>query len=133
MCIRDRLLEDFVIPIMYKNRIPTSHAWAILRPYHARAFWKFILYALWKFALGIVAGTAIVAAGLVTCCIGFILMAIPYLGAVITLPVSVFFRFLGPDFLRQFGEDFDILPHIEEYQEPQFPSIPSASPPDNLS
>ena len=43
-----------------------------------------------------------------TCCIAGLLMIIPYLGAVLLLPFSVFFRSLGPEFVRQFGGEFDL-------------------------
>jgi hypothetical protein len=52
--------------------------------------------------------TAIVVAGFSTCCIGFLLMAIPYVSSVVLLPVDVLFRGLGPDFLAQFGPQWAI-------------------------
>ena len=58
-------------------------------------------------------GGALVLSAL-TSVLGFLIMATPYLGAVFLLPFSVFFRFLGPEFLRQFGSDYDIfLPAAE--------------------
>lgn len=103
------LLEDFVIPLMYKNSISTNQAWSCLFQIHRSSMGSFVLYFLWKLLLTIVSLTGIFALGLGTCCIGFLLMAIPYIGAVVLLPVSVFFRFLGPEFLRQFGPEFDIF------------------------
>ena len=49
-------------------------------------------------------------------------MALPYIGAVLILPVTTFFRLLGPEFLRQFGEDYDIFP------KPPAPPAPVAGP-----
>ena len=83
------------------SRVPSPRRVATIR---------FVLYALWKLLLGFAALLAILLVGFGTCCIGFLIMAIPYLGAVLLLPVSVFFRFLGPQFLRQFGPDFDVFP-----------------------
>ena len=55
----------------------------------------------------------IITAGLLTCCIGFIFLIIPYIGSVIMLPVSVTFRSLSLEFLEQFGPDYKIFPDIE--------------------
>jgi hypothetical protein len=52
----------------------------------------------------------IVIFGLVTCCIGFILLAIPYINVVILLPVPVWFRGFSVEFLEQFGEDYKFFP-----------------------
>jgi hypothetical protein len=74
---------------------------------------RFVLYAIWKFLLVILMLIAVFAVGFGTCCIGFILMVIPYIGAVVMLPATVFFRFLGPEFLAQFGEEWDILDNAD--------------------
>lgn len=50
----------------------------------------------------------------VTCCVAGCLMAIPYLGTVLLLPVTVFFRGVGPEFLRQFGGEFDLREGSED-------------------
>ena len=36
-------------------------------------------------------------------------MALPYVGTMLLLPVFVFSRLIGPDYLRQFGDEFDAL------------------------
>ena len=102
------LLEDFVIPIMYKHGLKTNDAWRKFLPMLRQRFWQFILYVLWRILLGMGAGVAVILFGLCTCCIGFIPLMIPYLGAVLLLPVSVFFRFLGLEYLRQFGPEYDL-------------------------
>ena len=103
------MLEDFVIPLMYRHSITTTQAWGKFLALHRTSGGYFFLYAFWKVILALVALVCIVAAGLLTCCVGFVLMIIPYIGSVLLLPVSVFFRFLGPEFLRQFGSEYDIL------------------------
>ncbi len=102
------LLEDFVVPVMYKHGLSTNDAWRKFLPIHRQALGWFILYALWKLLLGLGVVVAIVLIGIATCCIGFIPLIIPYLGVIILLPVYVFFRFLGPEFLRQFGRENDL-------------------------
>lgn len=103
------LLTDFVIPVMYQHELNTTQAWFRFLPLHNRRMFRFLLYAGWKILLSLVVLFGIVAVGFGTCCVGFILMAIPYLGAVFLLPVTVFFRALGPEFLAQFGEEWDVL------------------------
>jgi hypothetical protein len=105
------LLEDFVIPLMHRDSLSATAAWGRFLALHRVATGRFILYALWKLVLGLAALLAVLIAGFGTCCIGFLIMAIPYLGAVLLLPVSVFFRLLGPQFLGQFGPDFDVFPN----------------------
>ena len=111
------LLEDFVIPLMYRSEIGVNAAWRQLLDLHGGAVGSFILYILWRLLLSLGVGIVIITFVFATCCIGGLLLAIPYLGAVILLPVSVFFRFLGPEFLRQFGTQYDALtPRDEQWQ-----------------
>jgi hypothetical protein len=42
----------------------------------------------------------------ITCCIAGCLMAIPYVGAVVVLPVTVFFRAYSLEYLAQFGPEY---------------------------
>ena len=115
------MLEHFVVPLMYRDRCTAVEAWRKFLPLHRAALGWFVLYALWLFVLGLGFGVLILLLGLGTCCIGFVLMAIPYIGAVILLPATVFFRCLGPDYLRQFGEQYDALriaiPKLEQSAE----------------
>ena len=47
-------------------------------------------------------------AGLATCCVGLILLDLPYVGALLLLPVTVTLRYFDLEFLAQFGPDFDL-------------------------
>lgn len=102
------LLESFVIPIMYRHRVGPMAAWSRVFELHARAPISFVLFFLWSAVLNLVAAVAILALVLATCCLAVIVLIIPYLGTVLLLPVLVFFRALGPEFLAQFGEEFDL-------------------------
>jgi hypothetical protein len=102
------LLEDFVIPVMYKHSLRVGAGWRRFLSLHGPRFWRFLLYALWKLLLWLAAGVMIVTLIIVTCCIAGCLMFIPYLGTVLLLPILVFFRALGPEFVRQFGDEFDL-------------------------
>ena len=77
-------------------------------------FWHFVLYGLFILLLIIITAIAVILAGVFTCCIGFILMIIPYIGSVLLLPVSYTFRALSVEFLEQFGEEYKLFPEEEQ-------------------
>lgn len=106
-------LNDFVVPIMYKNRITTSKAWFKFLPILSRHLGYFILYGLFIFVLTIAVVIAVILFGIFTCCIGFLFLIIPYIGSVLLLPVSYTFRAFSVEFLEQFGEEFTIFPKQE--------------------
>ncbi len=101
-------LESFIIPIMYKYEITASEAWRKFRPLLRRHFWPFIVYLLFLLLLTIVAAAVIFLFGCLTCCCGFLILAIPYLNAVLLLPITVFLRLYSVYFLRQFGSEWDV-------------------------
>jgi len=101
-----RFLNDFIMPIMYRHDLTATEAWRkFLGLYHAN-IGRFLVYGLFVMVLQMCAGVAILAAVLVTCFIAGCLMGIPYLGAVLLLPVTVFFRLYGVEYLAQYGGDF---------------------------
>ncbi len=106
-------LYDFVVPIMYKENISATKAWGKFLTLLSRHFGYFLVYGLFILFLAIVVFIMIVTAGLLTCCIGFIFIIIPYISSVVLLPVSVTFRSLSLEFLEQFGPDYKIFPDIE--------------------
>jgi len=108
-------LNDFVVPIMYKHRIGIADAWFKFLPLFGRYFFIFIVYGLFILVLWMAAAIAIICFALITCCIGLLLLIIPYIGAVVLLPVSYTFRALSIEFLAQFGEEFNVFPEkVEE-------------------
>ena len=111
------LLNDFVVPIMYKHRINTTQAWLKFLPVLFSNFWDFIVYGLFVFVLIILAVICVIFFGLFTCCIGFLLLIIPYIGSVVLLPVTYTFRAFSIEFLEQYGEDFKIFPKPEPVEE----------------
>jgi hypothetical protein len=54
------------------------------------------------------------AVGLLTCCFGLILLVIPYVGTVLTLPLHTLAVYLSLEFLGQFGDDFRLLPPLPD-------------------
>ena len=99
---------DFVVPLMLKYDIGIRAAWSrfsvILKP----RFGTFIVYGLIRSLLSTGVGMALMAAYIMTCCCLLFLAAIPYIGTVLLLPILVFYRFLGLEFMRQFGDDFSV-------------------------
>jgi len=111
------LLNDFVVPLMLKERLSTTEAWRRFLPLLKTHSGAFFLYLLLVFALHIVVAAIVIAAGVATCCVGFIFLIIPYISTVVLLPISVSFRAFSLTFLAQFGPEFDLFsgqPQISE-------------------
>ncbi len=105
----DFFLLHCVVPVMYKHDLSAMKAWKKFYPLLKERIWEFLLYGIFYLVLNIVLGMAIFAFGLMTCCIGWIVLVIPYIGAVLLLPAHVFFRSLDIEFIAQFGDDFDLV------------------------
>ncbi|MDX1502916.1 MAG: hypothetical protein R3325_11195 [Thermoanaerobaculia bacterium] len=105
----DVLLRHFVVPVMYRNDIKASVAWSRFLPTLRAYPLQFLGYLALLFILWILAGLAIALAGFLTCCVGFVLLAIPYVGTVLLLPLLTFLRLFSLEFLRQFGPELDLL------------------------
>jgi len=110
-------LNDFVVPIMYKNKISASEAWHQFLPILKQYPGHFILYGLFIFVLMILVVLTVILFGLFTCCVGFLFLLIPYIGSVLFLPISYTFRAFSVEFLEQFGDEFAIFPTDEVDQE----------------
>jgi hypothetical protein len=103
-------LNNFVIPIMYQRKILVLQAWGIFLKLFREHIGHFLLYGLFLFVLYLGLGIGIVMAGFLTCCIGFLLLIIPYIGSVVLLPFSYTFRAYSLEYLAQFGTEFEIFP-----------------------
>lgn len=103
------LFKSFVLPLMMLHRLRATAAWRRLLPALRAHPGSFALYLLFYWTLTMLLGMAIVVAGLLTCCIGFLLLAIPYLGTVALLPAWVLLRTYSLEFLAQLGPDYDLL------------------------
>lgn len=103
-------LKDFVAAIMYKNSMTATQAWRRFLPLFDKFPLHFILYGILVFFIMIVFVMSVIFAGLVTCCIGWLVLIIPYLGTVVTLPVWYTLRAFSLEFLAQFGPDYSLFP-----------------------
>jgi hypothetical protein len=104
------LLSHFVVPIMYRYKIKTMAAWS----YFFRIFFAypihFVGYSFIVLLLMIFVVIAVFLLGFMTCCIGFLILAIPYINKVILLPVRYTFRAYSVEFLGQFGPEYRLFP-----------------------
>jgi hypothetical protein len=122
------LLNNFVIPVMYRDDLGATAAWRKLLPLVGQQFWRFLLYALFVFVVAVGVAAAIFVAGCATLCCGFILLAIPYVGTVLLLPVSVTYRAYGPEFLAQFGPEWSVFPLPPALEPAPAPAPPEGGP-----
>ncbi len=104
------LLDSFIVPIMYKHGISTIQAWNRFLPLLSKYLLHFILFGILMFLLFILIVFCFIAFGIFTCCLGFILLVLPYISSVVTLPVSYTLRVFSIEFLAQFGPKFSVFP-----------------------
>src|SRR5438034_856658 len=71
---------------------------------------RFVLYVLFQIVLGLAIGMIVLLVIIVTCCCAGCLMAIPYLGTVLLLPVLAFKRSYSLHYLAQYGREYDVFP-----------------------
>ena len=103
-------LDSFVVPLMYKDEIGAVEAWRRFLPRLERRLGAFLLYGLFVVALLVVVGVGVLVVGLATCCVGLLLVVLPYVGTVILLPLLVTYRAFTLEFLAQFDPALAILP-----------------------
>lgn len=103
-------LKEFVAALMFKHRITVGEAWRrFLALFKANAL-PFIGFGLITFLLVLVLVVAVIFFVLGTCCIGGLLLAIPYISSVVLLPALYTYRAFSLEFLAQFGPDYDVFP-----------------------
>jgi hypothetical protein len=107
-------LSDFVVPIMYKQTIKSMPAWGVFMSLFSQHAGYFLLYGILIFVLSILVFIVVIMLGIFTCCIGFILLILPYINSVVTLPISYTYRAFSVQFLEQFGTEFSLFPQGTE-------------------
>jgi hypothetical protein len=103
------LLEAFVIPIMYKYELKATEAWRYFLPWLKSRPLPFFLYGLFVLVLGLLFVVFFGLLCVLTCCI----VALPYVGTVILLPIWVTYRLFSLEFLAQFDPGFDLFVPFE--------------------
>jgi hypothetical protein len=98
------LITSFMMPIMYRRRCRASEAFTVVVRLIAAYAGEILLYCLFWIVLALASAVVGCIAACATCCI----VAIPYIGTVILLPVFVLLRSFSLLFLRQFGPECDV-------------------------
>jgi hypothetical protein len=101
---------DFVVPVMFLRRSRCLAAWREFYRLLGAHPGQWILYILFQIVLTIAIGALVVMVVIITCCCAGCLMALPYLGTVLLLPILVFKRAYSLYFLAQFGPEYDVFP-----------------------
>jgi hypothetical protein len=101
-------LEAFVVPLMHRYRLGAVEAWRRFFGLFSARPLPFLAVGLAVIVAFVVFGISAVMFGIMTCCLGFLLLITPYLSNVLLLPVTVFYRSFTVEFLAQF--DGDLLP-----------------------
>lgn len=120
------LLEDFVVPAMWRHQLGVGDAWRRVRhEILSGNTGSIAIFWLMTIALAIAIGFITFFATCLTCC----LAALPYVGSVVLLPVLVFRRCYSLYFIEQFGPDWRFFaPPAPEFAPPPPPPPPAAWP-----
>ena len=119
--IIQKFLEDFVVTILFLRGGTCCSAWREFGGLLMARPGQFALYILFQIVLAMVIGTLVLFAVLLTCCIAGCVMALPYVGTVLLLPVLIFKRSYALYYLAQYGPQYDVFPKL-----PPPPPAPSA-------
>ncbi len=112
-------IESFVVPIMYRREIAILEAlkefWGLLSARPA----PFVLYGLFYLLMLLCVFFVVIALVVLTCGVGALLLIIPYVGAVVMLPISITLRAYSLAWLEQIDPRYGLS--VEPGAPPQFP------------
>ncbi|MFA9453309.1 MAG: hypothetical protein ACERK6_05270 [Candidatus Aminicenantaceae bacterium] len=114
-------LTEFVAPLQFKHGLTTTQAWSRFLPLFRKHAFHFILFGFVWFILNFAVVMAIIFGVMMTCCIGLLILIIPYIGTVATLPIWYTLRAYTLEYLAQFGPEYDLFP------EPVADELPAAA------
>lgn len=101
--------KDFIIPLMALHHQSAWKTWKLFFPILTHHLAGMTGYIFLRIGLGILVSmgtTVITLAACCLCCAG-LLLAFPYVGTVILLPIPVFFRAFSLHFLAQYGNEYN--------------------------
>ena len=104
-----KFTKDFVVPIMFLRQGTCMVAWREFWPLLTGNKGKFAIYILFQIVIALAVGIIILACVCITCCCLGCILAIPYIGTVLMLPVLVFHRSYSLLYLRQYDPSFDVF------------------------
>ncbi len=110
LAIIKKFTVDFVVPIMFLRGGKCWAAWKEFYGLLSARPGQFALYILFQIVLSMAIGIIVFGAIIITCCIAGCLMALPYVGTVLLLPVLVFKRAYPLYYLAQYGPQYDVFP-----------------------
>jgi hypothetical protein len=113
-----KFTHDFVVQIMYRTGYTCVEAWTHFMALFSANKARFALYILFQFIMALAIGAIVSAAIIITCCCAGVLLAIPYIGAVLILPLLVFQRAYSVYYFRQYGPAFDVFAPAQTGPEP---------------
>ncbi|HSM46567.1 MAG TPA: hypothetical protein VK872_02020, partial [Draconibacterium sp.] len=91
------------------HQLSATNAWSKFLAFAAQNMGSFFIYGLFIFVLKIAVAIAVIFIAVLTCCIGLLLIMIPFVGAIVLLPVSYTFRAFSIEYFAMFGDDFNLL------------------------
>ncbi len=104
-----KFTEDFVVPIMFLRRGNCLEGWREFLGLLAVNKANFALYIVFVMVIKIVIAMLILVIVLATCCTAGCLLAIPYVGTVLLLPVLAFERSYSLYYLAQYDAPYDVF------------------------
>ena len=104
-----KFTTDFVVPIMFLRTTNCVAGWREFLTILSLNKARFALYILFQIVIGLAIGAIVLTAVFVTCCCAACILALPYIGTVLMLPVLVFKRAYSLLYLGQFGPEFDVF------------------------
>lgn len=108
------LLNDFVVPVMYRFNLPCLSAWRIVLGMTRGNFWTLTLFYIIRLVIGIVKGIVVMLAACITCCVG----ALPIVSQTLTAPVHIFDRAFSMFALESMGPDFEMIFPVSAESDP---------------
>jgi len=112
------LVDHFIVPLMYKHDLTVLAAWRKFLPLLKQDLPSFFLYGCFYLVLYIGVAVVVFVLALATCCVGLLVISIPYLGTLLLLPLYVTARGLGLEFLAQFGPEYSVPDMFPEKSSP---------------
>jgi hypothetical protein len=100
---------DFVLPTMLLRSTYCVPAWQDFKGLLSSNPGRLILYLLFKIALNLAIGAILFLLAVLTCGCACCIMALPYIGTVLLLPIHVFKRAYSLHYLRQYGPAYDVF------------------------
>jgi hypothetical protein len=112
---------DFVVPIMFLRTSNCVTGWRELLELLSLNKARFLLYVLFQIVIAITIGAIVIATVCLTCCCAGCILAIPYIGTVLLLPILIFERSYSLYYLQQFGPEFNVFIPEAQVSEIQVP------------